>query len=56
MTRPQEPNHERRKPVDPKVVEVARIAEEMAPPDYPFLRLNIEDLTAALRRMTTEQN
>lgn len=44
------------KPVDPKVVEVARKVEEMAPPDYPFVRLNIEDLAAALRRMTVEQN
>ena len=44
------------KPVDPKVVEVARKVEEMAPSDYPFVRLNLEDLTAALRRMTAGQN
>ena len=30
------------KPVDPRYVEVARVAEEMAPPDCPFVRLNIE--------------
>ena len=44
------------KPVDPKLVEIARKVEEMAPPDYPFVRLSIEDLAAALRRMTVEQN
>lgn len=32
------------------------LAEEMAPPGYPFLRLNVEDMMAALRRMMLEQN
>ncbi|MDM7999705.1 MAG: hypothetical protein QUS33_06830 [Dehalococcoidia bacterium] len=44
------------KPVDPKVVEIAHKVEKMAPSDYPFLRLNIEDLVAALTRMTAGQN
>ena len=44
------------KPVDPKHVEIAHLTEKMAPPTYPFLRLNIEDVAAAVRRMTVEQN
>lgn len=43
-------------PVDPKHIEIARLAEKLAPPDYPFLRLDIEDVAAAVRRMTVEQN
>lgn len=44
------------KPVDPRYVEIARQTEEMAPPDYPFVRLNLEDLAVALKRMKVEQN
>ena len=41
--------------VDEKWIKAARMAEEMAPPSYPFLRLNVEDVVAALRRMTIGQ-
>ncbi len=44
------------KDVDEKWIKVARMAEEMALPSYPFLRLKVEDVVAALRRMTIEQN
>lgn len=44
------------KRVDEKWVKVAKMAEEMSSPGYPLIRLNIEDLAAALRRMTVEQN
>ena len=30
------------KPVEDKFVEAARMAKEMAPPDYPFIHWNIE--------------
>ena len=39
------------KPVEDKFVEAARIAEEMAPSDYPFIRLNVEDLQTVMTRM-----
>ena len=39
------------KPVEDKFVEAAHLAEEMAPPDYPFIRLNVEDLQAVVTRM-----
>jgi hypothetical protein len=42
--------------VDQKQIEIARVVEKMAPPDYPFVRLNIEDVAAALKRMTVEEN
>jgi hypothetical protein len=44
------------KEVDEKWIRAARVAEEMAPPGFPFLRLNVEDVLAALKRMTIEQN
>ena len=44
------------KDVDEKWVKVARMAEEAAPAGYPLLRLNVEDVAAALRRMTVERN
>jgi len=44
------------KDVNEKWIKLARMAQEMAPPNYPFLRLNVEDVAAALRRMTLEQN
>jgi hypothetical protein len=44
------------KEVDEKWIKAAKMAEEMAPLGFPFLRLNVEDVAAALRRMTIEQN
>lgn len=42
--------------VDPKWIEVARITEESAPAGYPLIRLDVEDIAAALRRMSLGQN
>ena len=44
------------KVVDEKWIKAARLAEEMLPSDYPLIRLNVEDVVAALRRMTLERN
>jgi len=44
------------KPVDEKWIRVAKMAVDMSPPGYPLIRLNVEDVVAALRRMTIEQN
>jgi hypothetical protein len=44
------------KPVDEKWIKLAQSAEEMSPPGYPLIRLNVEDVVAALRRMSIEQN
>jgi hypothetical protein len=44
------------KTVDERWIKVAKIAEEMAPAGYPLIRLNVEDVVAALRRMTLERN
>jgi hypothetical protein len=42
--------------VDEKWIRLAQSAEEMAPPGYPLIRLNVEDVVAALRRMTIQRN
>lgn len=44
------------KDVEKNWIKPVRMAQEMGPPSYPFLRLNVEDVVAALRRMTIEQN
>ena len=44
------------KPVDAKHLEMAQLAEKMAPPNYPFIRLNLADLAAVLRKMSIEGN
>jgi len=41
--------------VDEKWIKVAEMAEKMSPLHYPLIRLNVEDIVAALRRMTIEQ-
>ena len=41
-------------------IEAARMAEDMAPPDYPFMHLKVEDIEAVMTRMklkrAAEQN
>ena len=44
------------KKVDEKWIKLAKMAEEMSPAGYPLIRLNVEDVVAALRRMTLERN
>jgi len=44
------------KEVDPKYLEIARIAKERAPPDFSFVGVNVEDVAAVLKRMAIEQN
>ena len=44
------------RPVEDKFLEVARIAQEVAPPDYPFLRLKIEDIKAVMSRMKLKRD
>ncbi len=44
------------KKVDDKWIKVEKIAEQMAPPGYPLLRLNVKDLAAVLSRMTIDRN
>ena len=39
------------KPVEEEYLEAARMAREMAPPDYPFIRLNVEDLQSVVTEM-----
>jgi len=42
--------------VDEKWIKAASIAEQMVPLGYPLVRLKVEDVVAALRRMTIEGN
>lgn len=44
------------KPVEAKHLELAQLAEKMAPPNYPFIRLNLADLATVLRKMRLEAN
>jgi hypothetical protein len=42
--------------VDEKWIKVARMAEEMAPPNYPFVRLDVKDVMSVLKKMRLEDN
>ena len=42
--------------VDEKWIKVARTAEEMAPPNYPFVRLDVKDVMSVLKKMRLEEN
>ena len=42
--------------VDEKWIKAASIAEQMVRLGYPLVRLRVEDVVAALRRMTIEGN
>lgn len=44
------------KKVDEKWIKLARTVKESSPPDYPLIRLKVEDVVAALKRMTLERN
>ena len=44
------------KEVDQKYVKIARVAKEMAPPNYPFVRLNVKDIASVLKKMRLEEN
>lgn len=42
--------------VTDKAMQVAKVAQDLAPPDYPFVCLNLQDVGAAVNRMRIEQN
>ena len=44
------------KHVDDKWIKVAEMAEQMATPDCPFLRLNVQDVVSVLKKMRLEEN
>ena len=44
------------RPVEDKFIEAARIAREMAPPDYPFVHLKIEDIESVVSRMRLKRD
>jgi len=44
------------KEIEERYLKIARTAEEMAPPNYPFFRLKAEDVMAALKRTRLEEN
>jgi hypothetical protein len=44
------------RPVEDKFVEAARMAKEMASPDYPFIRLNIENLQVVKSKMKSKHD
>ncbi len=44
------------KKVDKKWINAAKTAEEMSPPGYPLIRLNVDDIATVIKKMTLEDN